>query len=197
VVGRRQVTGAVLTVAGIVLFLAAGSPGGGTTHPTATAWWVTGLVCVGGVAALGSLGWTRRGPTGAILLAAGAGICFAFQAAVTKDFVSLLGHGLSVVLTTWTPYVLLLTALIGFGLQQTALKKGQLAPAMASSNSMTLIASVIIGSAVFGETISQGGGLYLAITGLVIAVAGIWALAVAPAPADDPTRTMPGGGALD
>jgi len=50
----------------------------------------------------------------------------------------------------------------------------------ASSNSTTLIASVIIGSLVFGETISQGGGLPLAILGLVMAVAAIWALVVPP-----------------
>jgi drug/metabolite transporter (DMT)-like permease len=191
VVGRRQVTGALLTVAGIVLFLAAGSPEGGTAHPSATAWWVTGLVCGAAVAVLGSVGWTRRGYGSAVLLAAGAGICFAFQAAVTKEFVGELGHGLVAVLTGWTPYVLLLTALIGFGLQQTALKKGQLAPAMASSNSTTLIASVIIGSAVFGETISHGGGLPLAVVGLGMAVGGIWVLAV-PAPASDSARPLQG-----
>ena len=191
VVGRRQVFGAMLTVAGIALFLVAGSPEGGTAHPSATAWWVTAVISGAVVAVLGSLGWTRRGPVGTILLAAGAGICFAFQAAVTKEFVGQLGHGLSAVLSSWTPYVLLVTALIGFALQQTALKKGQLAPAMASSNSMTLIASMIIGSAVFGETISSNGGLLLAILGLVIAVGGICALAfgqeaATPAP-NEPT----------
>ena len=192
VVGRRQVVGAVLTVAGIVLFLVAGSPEGGTAHPSATAWWVAGLLSGAAVLVLGSVGWTRRGPVGAILLAAGAGICFAFQAAVTKEFVGGLGYGLGAVLTSWTPYVLLVTALIGFALQQTALKKGQLAPAMASSNSLTLIASVIIGSAVFGETISQGGGLPLAALGLVMAVAGIWALAVGQEPAEDSARPLEG-----
>jgi drug/metabolite transporter (DMT)-like permease len=191
VVGRRQVAGAVLTVGGIVLFLAAGSPEGGTAHPSAAAWWVAGLISGAAVVVLGGLGWARRGPVGAILLAAGAGVCFAFQAAVTKEFVSQLGHGVATVLTSWTPYVLLVTALIGFALQQTALKKGQLAPAMASSNSMTLLASVIIGSAVFGETISQGGGLPVAVLGLVMAVAGIWALAVGPEPAGDSVRPLP------
>jgi multidrug transporter EmrE-like cation transporter len=173
------------------LFLSAGSPQGGTAHPSAAAWWVTGVVSAAVVLVLGSLGWTRRGPAGAILLAAGAGICFAFQAAVTKEFVGQLGHGLAAVLTSWTPYALLVTALIGFALQQTALKKGQLAPAMASSNSMTLIASVIIGSAVFGETISQGGGLPLAILGLVVAVAGISALALGQEPVEDSARPLP------
>ena len=190
-IGRRQVVGAFLTVAGIMLFLTAGSPEGGTAHPSATAWWVTGLASAVAAAILGYLGWGRRRAAGAILLGAGAGVCFAFQAAVTKEFVGQLGHGLGAVLTSWTPYVLLVTAVVGFGIQQSALKKGELAPAMASSNSATLIASVIIGSAVFGETISPGGGLPGALMGLVVAVGGIWALAAGPEPTADSTRLLP------
>jgi uncharacterized membrane protein len=179
-VGRRQVVGAVLTLAGIVLFLAAGSPQGGTTHPSAMAWWTAGLVCAAAVVALGGLGWRRSGPAAALLLGAGAGVGFAFQAAVTKLFVGQLGGGLSALLSTWTPYVLIATALIGFVLQQAALKTGELAPAMASSNSMTFVVSVIIGSTVFGETLAGGGRMILAVIGIVLAVAGIAALAAGP-----------------
>jgi hypothetical protein len=119
-------------------------------------------------------------PAGAILLGAGAAVGFAFQATVTKVFVSQLGGGLSALLSTWTPYVLIGTAVIGFVLQQSGLKTGALAPAMASSNSMTLAVSVIIGSTVFGETISGGGRLIVAVIGLVLAVGGIVALAAGP-----------------
>jgi drug/metabolite transporter (DMT)-like permease len=176
-VGRWQVAGAFLTLTGIVLFLGAASPQAGTTHPAATAWWVTGIACAATAAGLGALGWTRPGASGAILLAAGAGVGFAFQAAVTKEFVGQLGGGLGAILTSWTPYVLLATAVTSFALQQSALKKGALAVAMASSNCTTLIASVMIGSAVFGETISGGGRLPLAVLSLVLAVGGIVALA--------------------
>jgi drug/metabolite transporter (DMT)-like permease len=181
-VDRRQVVAALQTLAGIVLFLTAGSPQSGTTHPSATAWWFAGLACAAAVVALGGVGWRRSGPTGAVLRA-GAGVGFAFQAAVTKVFVGQLGGGLSSVLSTWMPYVLIATAGIGFVLQQSALKTGALAPAMASSNSMTLVVSVILGSTVFGETISGGSRLILAVIGLVLAVGGIVVLAGGPLPA--------------
>ncbi|HSS09095.1 MAG TPA: DMT family transporter [Acidimicrobiales bacterium] len=186
-VGRRQVVGALQTVGGIVVFVAVGSPETGTTHPTATAWWFASLACGAAVVALAGLGWRRRGATGAVLLGAGAGVGFAFQAAVTKLLVHQLGGGLSHVLTAWTPYVLIATAAVSFVLQQSALKTGALAPAMASSNSVTLVVSVIMGSTMFGETISGGGSLILAIGGLVLAVSGIVLLATG-SPHDGATR---------
>ena len=60
-------------------------------------------------------------------------------------------------LTSWSVWVLIVSALTGFALQQSALKTGVLAPAMASSNSVTLFSSVILGIAVYGETLSKTG----------------------------------------
>ena len=57
------------------------------------------------------------------------------------------------------------------------------APAMASSNAVTLFAGVILGAVVYGETLSHGGGqLAPAIIGLVLAVAGVVLLARAEGP---------------
>jgi hypothetical protein len=72
---------------------------------------------------------------------------------------------------------------VGFVFQQSALKTGVLAPAMAASNAVTLFASVIFGVTVFGETLSRGDGrLAPAIIGLAIAMAGIALLAGAEPP---------------
>ncbi|MBF6557769.1 MAG: hypothetical protein IVW52_16745 [Acidimicrobiales bacterium] len=49
------------------------------------------------------------------------------------------------------------SALVGFVLQQSALKTGVLAPAMASSNAVTLFGSVAFGASDFGESFSSGG----------------------------------------
>ena len=112
---------------------------------------------------------------------------FGFQAAVTKVFVGELGHGVSVLLGSWTTYALIASALLGFALMQSALKTGVLAPAISSSNALTLLASVGLGIAVFGESLGHGGGqLIPAVIGLVIAVGGISRLAAAPAPTGDP-----------
>ena len=37
-IGKREASGAGLTLVGIIIFIGAGQPQGGTSHPTATAW---------------------------------------------------------------------------------------------------------------------------------------------------------------
>jgi len=179
----RVWTGATAMVVGIVLFLLAGSPTGGTSSPSAAAWWSAGLVCALAMATLGLIGRRHRGATRALLLGAAAGVGYALQASVTKEFVTLVGHGLSAILSSWTIYVLIASAITGFVFQQSALKTGVLAPAMASSNAVTLLASVVLGITTFGETLSGAGSrLAPATFGLLITVAGIGLLAAAQPP---------------
>jgi drug/metabolite transporter (DMT)-like permease len=175
--------GAAAMVAGIVVFLSAGSPQQGSSSPSAAAWRSAGLVALVAVGFLTLLGRRHHGAARALLLGCGAGVCFALQAAVTKVFVPLLSGGLARVLTSWTLYALLASALIGFVLQQSALKTGILAPAMASSNAVTLFASIVFGTILFGEKVSSGGGrLAPAFLGLAAALMGIVLLAGAQPP---------------
>jgi len=177
-ISRRVMLGAVAMVAGIVLFLTAGSPAGSTSQPGAAAWWSAGIVSVLAVGVLGTLGRQRSGAARALLYGSAAGVGFGLQAAVTKVFVTLVGKGIGTILTSWTIYVLIGSAAVGFVLQQSALKTGVLAPAMASSNSVTLFVSVLLGITVFGETLAHGDGrLVPAVIGLSIAVVGIALLA--------------------
>ena len=82
-------------------------------------------------------------------------------------------------LASWPVYVLILSAIVGFVLQQWALKTGVLAPALASSNSVTLFSSVVLGIALYGETLSASGGAHVgsAYVGLAVAIGGIALLA--------------------
>jgi len=187
---RQQITvkvmaGAAAVVAGIVLFLSVGEPSGGTTHPAAASWWSAILVTAALVATFALLGRTRHGSARALLFGAAAGFCFGLQVAVTKVFVTLIGHGLTTILTSWTIYVLVLSAVGGFVLQQSALKTGVLAPAMASANAVSLFAGVLLGVKVFDETLGGGSGhVAPAYVGLVLAMIGIGLLASAHAPDD-------------
>ena len=80
-------------------------------------------------------------------------------------------------------YALIVSAVVGFVLQQSALRTDVLAPAMASSNAVTLFASVTFGLTVFGESLSHGlGRLVPAIIGLALALIGIVLLAGAKPP---------------
>ena len=183
-VGGREIAGAAFTLVGIVLFLSAGQPQGGTTHPSAADWWLACLVTLALVAVLFVIGRRLGLAEKALTLGVAAGLCFGLQAAVTKTFVTELGGGLAGLLSSWSVYVLIASALIGFVLQQSSLKTDVLAPAMASSNSVTLFSSVVLGIAVYGERLSEAGGTHagLAFLGLAVAIVGIILLAGAAAP---------------
>lgn len=191
-VGRREFGGALLASLGIIFFIAAGQPQGGTSHPSATSWWIACISIGLLVVALVGLGTRFGGAARALTFGAAAGLGFGLQAAVTKTFVTEIGTGILALLSTWSVWVLILSALTGFALQQSALKTGVLAPAMASANSVTLFTSVVLGIAVYGERISKGGAGHSssAFVGLIVAVFGIALLAGSNAPqssAPDPS----------
>jgi drug/metabolite transporter (DMT)-like permease len=178
VIGRRSLIGAFTTLVGIIIFVGIGQPQDGSSLPTGADWLTAGL-CVTALMALFSfVGGRRRGPLSAILFAAAAGTGFAFQAAVTKEFVTIFGDGFMAILTSWTTYALLIAAVAGFALQQSALKTGFLAPTMASCNTTILAVSLILGISLFGETLSKGQGrLSPALIGLAMAIIGVILLA--------------------
>src|SRR6516162_854806 len=183
-VGRRELSGAVLTLAGIIVFLSAGQPQGGHSQPGAADWWAACLLIFAAVAALFLVGSRFTGAAKALTLGAAAGLGYGLQAAVTKTFVTEVGGGIISLLTSWSVYVLILSAVTGFALQQSSLKTGVLAPAMASSNSVTLFTSVILGITVYGEELSKGGAGHSgsSVLGLVLALGGIALLAGSESP---------------
>ncbi len=188
-IGRRELTGATLTLVGIVFFISAGQPQGGTSHPSASVWW--GACLITGVLVLTLAGVGRRftGASKALTYGAAAGLGYGLQAAVTKTFVTEIGGGVVALLSSWSVYVLIISAVTGFALQQSALKTGVLAPAMASSNSVTLFSSVILGIVVYGETLAKSGTAHAgsAFAGLLIAIVGIAFLAGSESPPETAT----------
>ena len=181
--------GAAAMVVGIVLFLSIGQPQSGTASPSASDWWSAGLSSAVVIVLLTVAARRRRGAQRALYFGAAAGVCFAYQAAVTKVFVPLVGEGARAIVTSWTIYVLVVSALIGFAVQQSALKTGVLAPATASSNAVTLFVSAVLGSTVFGEDLSNGAErLAPALIGLAVAAAGMVLLAGAKPPSEPAPR---------
>ncbi len=190
-IGRRELIGATLTLLGIVFFVSAGQPQGGTSHPSAATWWSACLITAALVMVLFGVGRRFTDAARALTFGAAAGLGYGLQAAVTKTFVTELGGGVLGVLGSWSVYVLILSALSGFALQQSALKTGVLAPAMASSNSVTLFSSVVLGVTVYGETLSKSGSSHTGSTvaGLLVAIVGIALLAGSEAPQEAAPRT--------
>jgi drug/metabolite transporter (DMT)-like permease len=194
-IGRRELTGACLALVGIVFFVSAGQPQGGTPHPSASAWWSACLVTGALVAILFAVGTRFTGAAKALTFGAAAGLGYGLQAAVTKTFVTELGGGVIALLADWSTYVLIISAVTGFALQQSSLKTGVLAPAMASSNSVTLFSSVILGMTVYGETLSKGGGAHTssAFVGILVAIVGVALLAGS----ESPPEVSTGAGTAD
>jgi drug/metabolite transporter (DMT)-like permease len=183
-IGRREWLGALAVLVGIMFFLWAGAPSGGTNHPSASLWWGACLGTLFLVGALAAFGARMKGASKALLLGSAAGFGYGLQAAVTKTFVGELGHGALSLLADWSVYVLVMSAVVGFVLQQGALKTGVLAPAMASSNAVTLFSSVVLGIVVYGERLSASGGGHVAsaAVGLAVAIVGIVLLGSAEEP---------------
>jgi drug/metabolite transporter (DMT)-like permease len=183
-IGTRELLGAVAVLVGIMFFLWAGAPSGGTNHPSASLWWGACLGTSVLVGSLAALGIRKTGASKALLFGCAAGFGYGLQAAVTKTFVGELGNGGLSLLAEWSVYVLVVSAVVGFALQQGALKTGVLAPAMASSNAVTLFSSVILGVVVYGERLSADGGGHTssAAVGLIIAIVGIVLLGSAEGP---------------
>jgi drug/metabolite transporter (DMT)-like permease len=187
-IGRRELAGAVLTMLGIIFFIAAGQPQGGTTHPSATSWWIACVTIGVLVVVLVAVGARFSGAARALTFGAAAGLGFGLQAAVTKTFVTEIGGGILSLFSSWSVWILILSALTGFALQQSSLKTGILAPAMASANSVTLFTSVVLGIGVYDEMISKSGAGHSssAFIGLFIAILGIGFLAGSDAPGPAP-----------
>ena len=177
-IDRRVILGAVAMIVGILLFLSVGQPQSGTAHPSAAAWWSAGISATVIVVLLARVGRRHAGAVRALYFGAAAGVGFALQASVTKEFMSVIGGGLDAIVHSWTTYVLGASAVVGFVLQQSALKTGVLAPAMASSNAVTLFGSVVFGITIFEERLSNGSDrLAPALIGLAVALVGVVLLA--------------------
>jgi drug/metabolite transporter (DMT)-like permease len=191
----RVALGAFAIVIGTAVFVVAAPSTGAGSTPSASAWWAAATASALTMAVLFGVGRRRSGASRALLFGSAAGVGFALQGAVTKVFVTLIGTGISALLSSWTTYVLIASALVGFALQQSALKTGALAPALAASNSVTLFASVVLGVTVFGESIAhEHHGSAPAVVGLAVALAGIVLVAggTARAAADGRARERPG-----
>ncbi len=163
-IGRRELAGATLTLLGIVFFISAGQPQGGTSHPSATAWWSACLVTGALVLTLFGLGRRFTGAAKALTYGAAAGLGYGLQTAVTKTFVTEIGGGVLALLSSWSVYVLIISAVSGLALQQSALKTGVLAPAMESSRRP----GAGDGVEQLGDPVLQRGPRHLRLRGVVV-----------------------------
>ena len=172
-VGRREVLGAAVILAGLGLFVYFGDPAGGSTNASNTQWSITigvlSLLCVL-LLVLGRGGDLSRK---AAVYGTVAGILFGLSSSLTKPTLDYLHESIGTMLSHWECYALATAAVLGFVLQQVSLGTGRLAPAVATVSVANPVVGILIGVILFDERLSRPGWhVLVAVTGLVLALAG-------------------------
>jgi drug/metabolite transporter (DMT)-like permease len=195
-VGRREVIGAAVILAGLGLFAILGDPAGGRDDAPRDEWAVAiGLIVVV-CAALLLVGGRGGSSTKAALFGTVAGILFGLSAALTKPTVEDLHAGIGELLSHWEPYVLAIAGVLGFVLQQVSLASGRLAPSVATVSVANPVVSILLGVVLLEERLSRPAWhVVVACIGLGLALIGAVVISLAREAGAEPER--PGAAAAD
>ncbi|MEU3416850.1 MULTISPECIES: DMT family transporter [unclassified Streptomyces] len=170
----------VALAGGLALFLLAAAPTAGRDTARPGAWLLGGGGVLGAVVLLWLAARPVRGASRATLLGLASALCFATTAALLKEAVGRLEHGPAAMLGHWSPYATGAAGLVAFVLLQGALAAG---PLTASQPALTLgdaLGSVVLGWALFAETIQLGPRMLPEAVGVALIGAGSIGLARAP-----------------
>jgi drug/metabolite transporter (DMT)-like permease len=177
-VGRREVLGAVLVVAGLAVFASFASPAAGVDDAPASDW--IGSILVIGAACTALLLFANRARSSAraALLGTVAGMLYGLSATLMKPVVeNLHADGAVAVLESWELWVMAVAGIVGFVFQQISLSTGRLVPSVAAVSVANPIVSVFLGAFVLQEALDKDprwhavvgvGGLALALLGAVV-----------------------------
>jgi drug/metabolite transporter (DMT)-like permease len=176
-VTRAEWAWAILLTVGLAVFVLVGRPSEGHFQPTPSVWLGVAVICVPLVAgciigAARTLG-TRR----AVLLAIVVGVLFGLIALLTD----LCMHrfttgGIAAVLSTPAPYLLVVVAVVGTVLQQSAFHAGALQASVPTMTVLEPVVAVVLGIVVLGEHLNANGPMVFL---LPIAVAAMLAGTIA------------------
>lgn len=160
-VARTRVTtgewgAASLLVLGLFLVTVTLAPEAGSGDGGSSAWlWIIPVFAgIAAVAVLASRRWTQYA---AACLGVATGVLFGVQGGMVKESLEVLAApaGLDVVgfLTSWSAWGAVIFTVVAVVLQNLALRAGRLSAAQTTITSSAPVASVIVGIAVFGETL--------------------------------------------
>jgi drug/metabolite transporter (DMT)-like permease len=179
-IGRREIGGSVVIVAGLALFAIFGDPAGGREQAPGGEWAVAIAVIAGLSGVLLMLGGRGDLTRKAAVYGTVAGILFGLSAALTKPTLEYLHAGVEELFTHWEPYTLAIAGVLGFVLQQVSLGTGKLAPSVATVSVANPVVGVLLGIAILDERLSRPAWhVLVACTGLALALAGAVIVALA------------------
>lgn len=176
----REWTWAVLLSAAIAVFVLVGNPRPGRPHPPGPAWTAATIAVL--VVVAGCLIRVRRSRARvrAVRLAVAVAVLFGVVAVLTTVCVHRLEYGgPGALLTVPAPYALVVVALLGTVLQQSAFHAGALQTSVPTMIVLEPIVAVTLGVVVLGDHLAVGGrGMALLVLVVLVMVASTVALAV-------------------
>jgi drug/metabolite transporter (DMT)-like permease len=153
---RRHILGAAIVVGGLAIFASVGDPAGGLDNaPTSD--WISAFLVIGAICTGLLLFGTRGGLSArAAVFGAVAGILYGVSATLMKPVVEdLHAEGFGYVLTTWELWVMAVTGIAGFYLQQISLATGRLVTSVAAVSVANPVVSVLLGALVLQERLDK------------------------------------------
>jgi drug/metabolite transporter (DMT)-like permease len=167
---------AVITCAGLVLFIVTADAGGAGTTASLPEW-LSASVVLGGIALLMVAAARWGTPTGkAALYGTATGMVWALEAAYIKSMTDTLAHyGFFGMFAHWPVYAVIVGGIVGNVVMQAAVHQGPLhvsSPLMIAADP---IFSIVLGFWLFDEQLGhQPLRIALSILGLITLAAGIW-----------------------
>lgn len=176
-----ELGGAVLVTVGIAMFVLEARPQSGSALDVGAWTWAASLGLVAAVASLLIMAGrgTRRPPAQvALLWGASAGAWYGLQDALTQrmlDRAEQVGLG---VLTSWSPYLLVLIAVIGLVVAQNAFAAAPLRESLPAITIVEPLTGIAFGAGVYGSSLTTtAGAVVVEIVGLVVMVLGLYFVA--------------------
>lgn len=174
--------GALMVSAGVGLLLGVGSPTAGRSDMPALEW-ILVAAAAGGLALL-LTGAGLRSPwpsTRAALIAAAAGVLFGLQDALTRYCLHWASRDFGHLAVSWQPYVLIVTAIYGLTLTQSAYEAGSLSAALPPMVIGEPVVGMLIGMLALDEQLkTSASAIAWESIGAVVMVWGTWLLARSP-----------------
>lgn len=166
------VNAAVLTVA-LAAFVVVGRPTEGDPIQPLMSWLRVVGPLLGVVALLALLVRRQAGHRRSLLLAAGTGIMFGVQAALSKTVLTLGTEGglhLWPVITSWELYALVIMSVASVGLQQLAFQAADLSASMPAITVLTPVSGAVCGVVIFGERLQTTAWGWMVVVIAVVAM---------------------------
>lgn len=179
---RTEWMGAIMVSAGLGLVLGVGSPTAGSSDMPAYQWLLVTLTSWGLGLVLVSAGLRSPSPSyRAALIGGGAGVLFGLQDALTRYCLHWISKDFWHLALSWQPYVLIVTAIYGLTLAQSAYEAGSLSASLPSMAIGEPIIGILIGLVALNETLDTTPiDLVFEAVGALIMVWGAWMLARSP-----------------